>query len=381
VEEATGSKYLTAKEMKMARHMDSSDTDFDAKFLGWQKKHSGEIFPVFNITMAGHPLCYSTVSETTLRKLNLRIPQTRSPYPDTAQAPWSDLGVDLKHPRTAHEAIRMAGLDYPVVKYPISLHAGPNPEMFATMRTDTCEVLGFVHADYEPIQNTDAFTFFDTLVAGSEATYEIAGLLGRGERVWLLARLTGDINVHGNDIVNKYLLLINSHDGSAHVRVKVMPIRVVCNNTLTSALQGMGDIIVGGAPSTRMNPEQALTILTMSNSLYEQLDCVFNAMAAKSITDKQLQEYVRVLVPDKEGDTDTARTAVIRNHVLHLHEAGRGVNLARGTVWGAFNSVAEYTDHMMVEEDSSTRLNSVWFGRGEHLKVKAFRLAQRLMQA
>lgn len=364
----------------MVRYMDPSDADCDAKFLGWQKKGSGEIFPMFNITVAGHPLCYSTVSDATLRKLNLRIPQTASPYPDTVPAPWRDLGVELNQPKTAREAIQKAGLDYPVVKYPIGLHAGLDPEMFATMRTDTREVLGFVNAAYEPVQNIDAFAFFDALVAGSEATYETAGRLGRGERIWLLARLTGYINVHGNDIVNKYLLLTNSHDGSEHVRVRVTPIRVVCNNTLTAALKGMGDIPVYGTSETPMDPQLALTIQGMSNSLYEHLDCVFNAMAARPITNKQLQQYVRALVPDNEEAEDTARTETIRKSVLQLHDEGRGSNLARGTVWGAFNSVAEYTDHMMLEEDSSTRLHSIWFGRAEHLKAKAFTLAERLMR-
>ena len=77
---------------------------------------------------------------------------------------------------------------------------------------------------------------------------------------------------------------------------------------------------------------------------------------------------------------NTSRTKKIRASVLQLHDLGRGADLARGTVWGAFNSVAEYTNHMMSDEDSDTRLNSIWFGRGEQLKVKAFCLAEQLMR-
>jgi hypothetical protein len=40
---------------------------------------------------------------------------------------------------------------------------------------------------------------------------------------------------------------------------------------------------------------------------------------------------------------------------------------------------AEYTDHMMLGEDFVTRLDSIWFGRGEQLKLRAFNLAQRMM--
>jgi len=55
--------------------------------------------------------------------------------------------------------------------------------------------------------------------------------------------------------------------------------------------------------------------------------------------------------------------------------------LSRGTLWGAFNSVTEHTDHMMLSGDSTTRLNSIWFGHGEQLKVKAFHLAEQMMRA
>ncbi len=356
----------------------SSDTD--AIFVGWQKS-GAEIYPLFNIIAADHPLHHSTVTDVTLRKLQLRIPQTPSPYPETAPAPWHNQGIKLNNPKTAREAIQMAGLDYSVTKQPLGLQTSMQPTGYATMRMDTHEVLGFVNADYEPIQNIDAFTFFDSLVAENEAIYETAGALGKGERIWILAKLSGYINVHGNDLVDKYFLLTNSHDGSSRIRVKVTPIRVVCNNTLTAALQGAGDISIHQTPAAVCDLEEAITLLGQSISLYDQLDVVFNNMASKKITDDQLWEYVRALVPDNEEMLNTARAEKIRDSVLHLHASGLGAHLARGTVWGAFNSVAEYTDHMMSGEDEATRLNSIWFGRGAQLKAKAFSLAELMMRS
>jgi hypothetical protein len=40
----------------------------------------------------------------------------------------------------------------------------------------------------------------------------------------------------------------------------------------------------------------------------------------------------------------------------------------------------EYADHMISDDDLTLQLNSNWFGRGEQLKVKAFRLAERMMR-
>jgi len=363
----------------MSEHTKSSDSDSDPNFLGWQGEISGELFPLFNITVTDHPLYRSTVSESTLRRLHLRVPRVPSPYPETSPSPWHDLGIELNHPKTAREAIAMAGLDYTVMKKPLELNPGLKQGAYAIVRTDTKDVLGFVSKSYEPIQNIDAFTFFDTLVAENEAIYETAGILGRGERVWILAKLPGFINVRGRDIVNKYLLLTNNHDGSSQVQVKLTSIRLVCNNTFTAALQGAGEVQISHTRNATQDLKQATTMLGLSKYSYEQLEVMFNGMASRKITEAQLRAYVQALVPDNEEAENTARTEKIRNSVLHLHESGLGAHLARGTLWGAFNSVAEYTDHIMPDEDSSTRLNSIWFGHGEQLKLKAFHLAQQMM--
>jgi hypothetical protein len=52
----------------------------DAKFLGWQKMRSGEIFALYNVIARGHPSFGSTVTDKGLRKLNLDVPD--APIPD-----------------------------------------------------------------------------------------------------------------------------------------------------------------------------------------------------------------------------------------------------------------------------------------------------------
>lgn len=52
----------------------------DAVFKGWQKTSSGEVFALYNITLAGHPSLGSTVTDRTLRMLNLRVPG--APFPE-----------------------------------------------------------------------------------------------------------------------------------------------------------------------------------------------------------------------------------------------------------------------------------------------------------
>ena len=81
-------------------------------------------------------------------------------------------------------------------------------------------------------RTVSAFDFFDPLVQDGHAWYETAGALGRGERVWIQARLPGDLEIAPGDRVKRFLLLSNSHDGTSSVQILLTPIRVVCNNTL-----------------------------------------------------------------------------------------------------------------------------------------------------
>lgn len=361
--------------------IERSTPDDDAVFLRWQETPQGEMFPIYTITKPGHPSFHSTVSDTTLRSFHLRIPSTPSPYTETKAPAWHNLGTPLNRPSTARKAVEAAGLDFTVVKKPMDTIEKMWPRRYdwAMVRRDTGAFLGVVGDSYEPVQNRDAFEFFDTLVGGGGAVYETAGVIGRGERMWMLAKLPGFIRVRGKDLVNKYILLMNNHGGGSPVRAKLTPLRLVCNNALTATWQGTAEVRIHHTRNTAENLTQAHRLLALSEFAYKQLENTFNRLAQRMMTEKELLEYVTALVPDNEEREDDARTKEIRNQVLALHESGQGSSLARGTLWGAYNSVAEYTDHLMLDENPSKRLESIWFGRGEELKLKAFRLAESMM--
>jgi phage/plasmid-like protein (TIGR03299 family) len=359
-----------------------ADQGQEAGFRGWQFS-TNSLFPVYNVLKSDSASFGSTVTEKTLQALHLRTPRTPSPYPDVAPSPWHKLGFELASPATSKEALEASGLDFTVVKKPLKDilkvdHGADVTNRWATLRTDTGDVLGIVGENYEPIQNRDAFGFFDRLVGDGEAIYETAGALGKGERIWILAKLPGYIKVRDKDIVSKYLLLSNSHDGSSLVQMKLTPIRVVCNNTLTAALKGAGEINIRHTLNAGEDAAQALSLLGLSNALYEELEAIFNRMALTKITDAQLLDYVKALIPDIEENEGNAGSEGIRNELLGLYQNGQGAGLSRGTLWGAFNCVTEYADHAL-ETIPSNRMESIWSGRGDQLNRKAFQLAERLM--
>lgn len=302
------------------------------------------------------------------------------------EVPWHKLGTKLNNPATSKEAIEAAGLDYTVVKVPLEaainlIDRKPVNNHFATVRTDTKDILGIVGNRYAPIQNKDAFTFFDALVGENEAIYHSAGVLGKGERIWILAKLPDYIRIGKNDLVEKFLLLTNSHDGSSLACAKLTPIRVVCQNTLSVALAGSDqEVRIRHTPNAHTRLEQAYKLLGLTNVLYSQLSAIFNRMALTHISDKKLLEYVNALIPNNPKAENQTRRNNIRDTILELHETGQGSEMSRGTLWGAYNAIVEHTDHVQRSKEASAHLRSIWFGGGERLKVRAFALAGSLLR-
>jgi len=305
----------------------------------------------------------------------------------SGDVPWHHLGRRLDKPATASEAMKEARLDYTVVKKPLKAiisgrHYADVPNAFATVRTDTNVVLGVVGSRYEPVQNRDAFNFFDPLVDRDEAIYHTAGVLNRGEKIWLLAKLPDYIRVgKKNDPIEKFILLYNSHDGSSHIRVKLTPVRVVCNNTLTTALQGSdAEVRIKHTASATEKLQEAHQLLGLTNQLYTQLDYIFNRMSLRKISNQQLVDYVKTLVPDNPEAESNTRTENIRNHIMFLHDDIPEAKAHKGTLFGAVNAISEYTDHDSNQKDPSKQLRSIWFnGAGEQLKLRAFKLAESML--
>lgn len=107
------------------------------------------------------------------------------------------------------------------------------PDRKAIVRSDNGAYLGVVGAGYQSVGNRELFDMIETALPG--ASYETAGTLFGGRRVWALAKLDS-FDVGANDENRSYLMIANGHDGSFRVFFGMTAVRIVCNNTLTSAI-------------------------------------------------------------------------------------------------------------------------------------------------
>lgn len=243
-----------------------------------------------------------------------------------------------------------------------------------------------VGADYTPLQNHEAFEFFDPIVGKGAAIYHTAGALGKGERVWVLAKLPSDIHVVGDDIAEKFLLLSNSHDGSSSVQIKFTPIRVVCQNTLTMALSYGRTLRVPHRKDLHERLRDAERSLGIIHKRFDELEHTFQSMAQVQINQRKLDEYLSLVFPNPQ-DPENRRTfeSAERNReaASTLFDEGFGNRLpgAAGTLWAAYNGVTQLVDHRATRQTPDSRLTSIWFGDGYLVKARAFQIADLKLKA
>src|SRR5690606_33989421 len=143
------------------------------------------------------------------------------------------------------EMLVKAQLNWELEKRPITFQTekGDDKDIdnyYALVRTSDNKCLDVVGRQYTPVQNKEAFEFFDEFVRAGKAKMETAGSLRGGRYVWGLANLQSSFKLEGGDEVKGYLLVASPHESGKALIIKFTTVRVVCQNTLTLALRDSG---------------------------------------------------------------------------------------------------------------------------------------------
>jgi phage/plasmid-like protein (TIGR03299 family) len=245
--------------------------------------------------------------------------------------------------------------------------------------------LGLVSNRYVPLQNSEAFDFFEPFIDNDWAQFHTAGALGNGERVWVLAQLREQIVIAHGDTIDRYLLLSNKHDGTGAVSIRFTPIRVVCQNTLNLALEEGGSSVVSVRHSKNISANlkkaQAFELKQIIDKVFTEAETLFGQFAARNMRAKDTDEFLELLYPRTENqkklDLEPERWARVRE-VLDNERVTPSAT--RNTLWGLYNAVVRAEDYRDARQDESARLERVWFGSGHDLKIKALDAARRQLQ-
>lgn len=307
--------------------------------------------------------------------------------------PWHGLGTPIPQGVTAEQMIRAAGLDWHVDLRPARGATKINKkgefsryEVVRVPRPATKEaevLLGLVSRRYQPLQNVEAFEFFDPIVGEKKAFFETAGALGAGERIWVMAKMPGAMAIVPGDDCLKYLLLSNTHSGDGSVIVKFTSVRVVCQNTLMLAMDdGQKAYRVRHSKKMQFKLDELADFLAITQDVFLKAEQKFQRLAKIQMIGDRLDSYLAAVFPlsaaQKKNGTRPARWDFL--HEIFAKRADLQMPGVRGTLWGAYNAITMFEDYKQpqTEELPEQRLGRSWFGSGAEIKLTALEKASEL---
>lgn len=319
---------------------------------------------------------------------------------------WHGLGavIPKDHPATTDvkEAIKVAGLDWKVIKVPLAvpdLESVPSeadaavqiaiPQQvrgkraigrWGVFRDSDWRFIGDVGKRYTILQNEKAFAWFQPWLDQGIVKFETAGSLYNGAVVWVLGRVQQDDDeIIPGDTIKRYILLSTSHDGSQATYAGFSGIRTVCANTLQLAQTSANSKLLRCRHTK--SQEQTLALIrdtmTLATQEFEATAEQYRLLARTTIKKDDLVSYVKLVLkvdPD-EKELSGRRTNII-DKIVDNYRNGRGSEVAGQTAWGAYNAVAEWLSYD--RSSGEKRLKSLWFGDGAKINQRALDVALQL---
>jgi phage/plasmid-related protein TIGR03299 len=263
------------------------------------------------------------------------------------KTPWHGLGIKVDEALTSKEALIAAGLNWNVgQKNVMTDYCNVIPGYRANIRESDGRVLGVVSDRYKIVQNADAFTFTDNLI-NHGVTYETAGSLQDGRKIWLLAKLPDSYKL-ADEKVEPYVVFSNSHDGTGAIKVAMTPIRVVCQNTLNLALNDakrVWSMIHTGDIMTKL--DEARQTLLLAGQYMGKLQREAEMLSIIRLSDRKVMQYTNELLHIRDEATELQRRNVegMRRDLMTRYYEAPDLSVLPKNGWRFINAVSDFATH------------------------------------
>lgn len=236
-------------------------------------------------------------------------------------------------------ALEAAKLDWKVNKIP-SGYAGADGEFVAagakfylTQRSDTGAILGHVGNQYTVFQNSEAFAFADELLEFG-AEFEAAGSYKGGSNVFLIAKLPEGIKVEGEEDMDLYLDMINTHDGSGAISWYATPIRRICTNqTRLMIAKAVSSAKIRHTSSASERVAQVAETLKLVSTYKSELESGITTLQGIEMNLEEVDNFIK----------EWADSERVARNVLATYNTSERV--PRGNAWGVSNAITETLLH------------------------------------
>lgn len=248
------------------------------------------------------------------------------------------------------ELLETTGLNWTVKKEALVSVDGKPTESYGIFKSDG-KWLGTVGNQYVPYQN---FELAETVI---EATDGIGLAISRGgqlnddRKVYFQAELPDEYI--GKSGVKRYVTALGSHDGSAAIGFGSSSTVVVCENTYYMAYRNVQKF--RHTSSAKQRIDEAMKQLRIAIGLDEKLMKNFKTMADIKLKDEIFAKVIAACF-DADLDVKTSEISTRKKNILtSVNESiVKEIQLEGATLWGLFNGITRYTNHVAPKPEKKT---------------------------
>ena len=336
---------------------------------------------------------------------------------------------------TPKEISSAARLDYDVQLVPNCFPDGsPIPESFHISRVgEPTQVFGrFVAGNWQPVQNSALLDLAEHIESAHGFRIITAGALFGGAKVFVQLETDQTLTLAGGDKLVSRLLSTVSHRGDESNKFIGCNTRVVCENTVQAAT-GEGAGIVAHDHRVEFDHDAIVAAIGLNAESFGEFGELAQRMAVRALSDAEALDYFRTVLGGREKveESGTVRHSIAVRKAMAAHRGqefvaigasdsadvalyvadrldqisrgvatplpadvttapdaainpGHDMESARGTLWGAFNTVTWAADHQPTKDrgvDFNLASNLLGDGTGGKIKAKAQRAAVELLSA
>ncbi len=266
-------------------------------------------------------------------------------------APWDFVtGVaDVHEAKNHNEVLSLSHLDWTVIQrrlfYTMDDVVYDTGKLMNVRATDGAQ-LGLVSEDYSLVQNSEAFEVLD-YVTGIDLEVERAGSFAGGKVVFVEAKRPEDMSVLG-DRISRYVLFVNTFDGSGAMKVILTNIRVICRNTLNAAIKGAERVVSllhRGDLSSKIDDMRR--VFTTAAIYEDAFKADAENLAKIKVSREGVNKILDVLFPYCDPVSQKRKfenTLRMRDSFMACYNEADLYDM-RGNAWGVYNAMSDMIYH------------------------------------
>ena len=289
----------------------------------------------------------------------------------------------MKNSAQVQELLKAHGLDFTIVKEPLVGTSGRATPYFGLYNSKTDECINTTKEGYTVSQNDEivAMVLQGMSQFGSNLTVSKAGALNGGRKVYMQLAIEGASKV-ANDIIKRYVTIIDSNDGSTSLSIGIGDLTMSCSNQFAK-FYAKGDAKFRHTATIEQKLRTIpMLIETALNESLRQIE-IYKQFASTEVSKKLAHELVKaVLGYDREFTSmDVLSKKSVRaintmdklyNHI-DREMADKGQNM-----WGLHSGVTSFTTHeISVPKRDNARIESVLIGGAYKMNQDSLKFAQR----